>query len=71
MDSCYGDRGSAVTGIFVRNWIKADGFLKPQTSVIRFSLLNTDWRMIALDDTTGWRGGGHNNKLDLSNVAGP
>lgn len=51
MGSSYGDRGSAVTGIFVRNWIKADGFLKPQTSVIRFSPLNTDWRMIALDDT--------------------
>ncbi len=51
MGSSYGGRGSAVTGIFVKNWIKADGFLKPQTSVIRFSPLNTDWRMIALDDT--------------------
>lgn len=51
MGSCYGDRGSAVTGIFAENWIKADGFLKPQTSVIRFSPLNTDWRMIVLDDT--------------------
>lgn len=51
MGSSYGGRGSAVTGIFVRNWIKADGSLKPQTSVIRFSPLYTDWRMIALDDT--------------------
>ena len=51
MGSSYAGRGSAVTGIFVKNWIKADGFLKPQTSVIRFSPLYTDWRMIALDDT--------------------
>lgn len=51
MGSRYGDRGSAVTGIFAENWIKADGFVKPQTGVIRFSLLNTDWRMIVLDDT--------------------
>lgn len=51
MVSSYCGRGSAVTEIFVKNWIKADGFLKPKTSVIRFSPLNTDWRMIALDDT--------------------
>lgn len=51
MGSSYGGRRSAVTGIFVKNWIKADGFLKPQTGVIRFSPLNTDWRMIALNDT--------------------
>lgn len=51
MGSCYSDRRSTVTLIFDENWIKADGFQKPQTSMIRFSPLNTDWRMIVLGDT--------------------
>lgn len=63
-----GSSGSAVTGIFVKNWIKADGSLKPQTSVIRFSPLFTDWRMIALEDT-GAEKNTYKNKLDLSSVA--
>jgi len=68
MGSGYGGSVSTVTGIFVKNWIKADGPLKPQTGVIRFSLLNSDGRMIALDDT--WKESTLKNKLYLSKVAG-
>ncbi|KAG7489739.1 hypothetical protein JOB18_019185 [Solea senegalensis] len=42
MRSRYSDRGSGVTAMFVKNWIKADGFLKHQTSAIRLDYQERD-----------------------------